>query len=467
MITKICKTIYYVALLFVLILVVPQTFASSVQKINNPSYFLGLADIHFDPFIACHNRASCLLINKLQHAPVEKWEGVLVQYDKTSPQFNQDTNYPLLKSALAAAKKTADAQHIRFVLVLGDFLGHDFKDQFELYSADKTSAAYRAFVNKTMQFLTHELAQAFPATDVYAVVGNNDSYQDDYVATPNGKFFHDMASLWSRLIKNKDNRIVMQREFTQGGYYAVDVPDQKDLRLIVLNSVLFSKNVRGRGTRQAANKQLDWLHKQLEAVHDNKQHAIIVLHIPTGIDIYASLNQISFSIIEFWLPQYTQRFQDDLKLFASDIIGILPAHLHADWFQILLPSNFEKISVVATPSISPIFGNNPAFKMYNYNQQPLQLGDFETYYYSINRQSGWSREYLFSRIYNPLCQKNCRLIDGIERLKKTGDLAKHYKFYYSVSTNSQPITTKWIPYYWCALRTILPVDYQNCINKIM
>lgn len=424
--------------------------------------FLTIADIHFQPFTTCADTIPCPVIENLRRASISQWDEILASYDKQTPKYKQDTNYSLLVSALAEFKNAAEVEHASFALVLGDFLGHNFKNYFTQYSSDKSPTAYRAFVRKTMLFLNNKFAKALPGLDIYPVIGNNDSYQEDYTSDPYGDFFNDMASIWSRLIHNRPNQLAMYDEFPIAGYYAADIPQQPELRLIVLNSVLFSSKAQGNDIDEAALTELNWLHGQLQHATLKHQKVIIALHIPPGIDIYASLVENPFSIVELWQSKYTQRFQAELQQFASNILVILPAHLHMDWFQILSSGYTGKIPLSGTPAISPIVGNNPAFKAYQYSTNPARLDNFVTYFYSINNQK-WDKEYNFNDIYQPNCH-NCQVIEGMKQIQQTGDLSEYYKAYYSVSTIS-PISNKWLPYYWCQIQAIQALEYRTCVAQ--
>jgi sphingomyelin phosphodiesterase acid-like 3 len=402
------------------------------------SHFLALADIHFDPLYTCHYVTPCPLAKKLQQAPANQWPALFAAYDVGTQAYGQDTNYPLLITSLTAAQMAADANGAQFVLVLGDFLVHDFRGYYKQYTHDKTRAGFQAFVKKTLEFLTLELNKTFPTTNVYAVVGNNDTYQYDYVSDPNGEFFKDMSMIWSSLIKNKTSRLGLQQDFPPGGYYAVDIPGESNFRLIVLNTVLFSDKAYGKGINQAANAELDWLHNQLERVKAKNQQALIAMHIPMGIDVDVTLN-IHLTLIEFWERQYTSRFKAELQQFSPEIAGILAGHLHSDWFQRLKVSNANDIPQSCTPSISPIFGNNPGFKIYRYSPQTLSLNDYLTYYDPLSANKAWGQEYDF----NPIYQSNCRACP---------------------IANSQPITNKWVPYYWCAIHETGASEYSNCMD---
>lgn len=425
--------------------------------------FLTLADIHFDPFVACHQRVPCPLIQKLQKASVSEWPQILRAYDNTQAQYKEDTSYPLLASALEAAKAAAIKQNVQFVVVLGDFLGHEYRECYKLYAQDKSRAGFQSFVRKSLSFLTNEINQAFPNINVYMVVGNNDSYYGDYAVVPRSQFFVETAQTWASVIRDKTSRAAMLREFPEAGYYAITLPDQPSLRLIVLNSVLFSYKSYAKHADEAANQELIWLQQQLTAARDQHQQVLIAMHIPAGIDIYATLKFRLFRLIELWKRPYTVRFEAMLREFSPEVIGILAGHLHSDWFQIMTLSNANAIPITGTPSISPIFGNNPGFKIYTYMPAKRRLENFDTYYYPFKKQSSWTKEYNFSQVYQPKCE-TCSLVAGMNDLKANNELVNAYKRFYFVSSTISPLLSSWQPYYWCGIHEVTAAGYLSCVG---
>lgn len=387
---------------FLLIGIVVNFFQTSyaATEQGKVAHFLVLSDIHFDPFITCYNQKKkpCPLLQQLQAAPASSWHAILFSNDKSVSQYKQDTNEELLTSALTAAKKVADVNHAQFVLILGDFLGHDFRRFYKKYAQDRSYANYQAFVRKTLEFINLELAKTFPTIDVYSLVGNNDSYRYDYYAEPNGAFFRETGSLWSRLIKNAANRSSMQSEFSQGGYYSVVVPEQPNLRIILLNTVLFSNKAKGKQVDGAAAQELSWLHNELQLAKEAHQRVIIAMHIPTGIDVYATLRIRLFTLIELWHKSYIEQFKKELKAYAPEIMAIFAGHLHSDWFQILTFDHSVEVPISGIPAVSPIFGNNPGFKIFSYSTETMQLRDFVTYYYPLNDKRIWTTENVPNRL---------------------------------------------------------------------
>ncbi|MEO8401378.1 MAG: metallophosphoesterase [Gammaproteobacteria bacterium] len=448
-----------------LLLLCMQSLLAASTKVDAQSQFLSLTDIHFNPYDTCANATPCPLVEELRQASVEQWEAILAKYQTTFVSYGADTNYPLLKSALAEAGKQADLHKVNFVVVLGDYLSHDYNQNFNLYSSDKTQASYQSFVKKSISFVAAQLAGTFPKQNIFMAIGNNDSYVDDYVSEPHGQFYQDMADIESGLIKDKAAQAKMLQELPIGGYYSINLHKQPNLRLIVLNTVLFSAKAQGDNVDIAAMQELNWFHDQLAIAYARHQKVLITLHIPASVDVYSTLKKTPYTVIELWKPEYTQRYQDELKVYSSDIVGVISGHSHMDFMQVLNNGYNQPIPVSGTPAISPLFGNNPGFKLYVYSPISLKITDFTVYIYSLKDQAGWTEEYNFNHIYQPDCH-DCSLIDGMSLLNPTGELADHYINYFATGMNSQPIskTQKWLPFYWCAIHNMTAIDYQNCVN---
>lgn len=419
--------------------------------------FVSVADIHFNPFYSCNKNKVCPLINKLVAAPTVEWPKILGQYDTQAPRYKEDTNYVLLKSTLQQLKKTDREQHAQFVLVLGDFLGHDFKKNYQYYTGDTSEKGVQDFINKILQFLTSELAVTFPNRNVYTVVGNNDGYAEHY--TSQAVFYKNIAPIWSTLIQDKKNREKMQKQFTQGGYYALDI--QNGLRLFVLNTTFFSS--RGVGMDQQAQRELNWLEKQLALLDATQVKALIALHIPNLPQVSIS-HDIPIAALGLWQARYIDQFLHLLKCSAPHIMAVLPAHLHMDWAQLLrFNGSTNDVVISATPSISPVVGNNPGYKVYYYDPQNYSLKDYLTYYYPLN-EGMWKLEYDFNQTYQADC-KVCTLVHGLKPLQKNIQYLNEYKRFFAVDRKIPVFSNLIYPALVCDLQNPNDVEYSKCIEK--
>lgn len=385
--------------------------SSAIAEREASITFLSLSDIHFDPFVTCYaaKQKPCPFVLRLKNAPASQWPALFAANDQHKPVYRQDTGYPLLEASLAAAKTAADKYHVQFVWVLGDFLGHNLRKSYRLYTQDKSLAGYQAFINKTLAFVSNEVNKTFPKVDVYPVIGNNDTTSWDYHVIPKGGFLGDTKDAWAPFIKNAANRSAFNASFPYAGYYAVTVPGDDALRVIVLNTVLFSYKSQGAAADVAASQQLRWLNDQLQAAVDQHQKVLIAMHIPMGIDVYASLRIRLFTLIYLWRPNYAAQFKESLARYSNVIEGVFSGHLHSDWFQLYSIDNDHAIAMAGTPSVSPIFGNDPSFKVYRYNVSTGTLQDYYSYTLPIGSDE-------FDRTFQPNCH-NCSFIEGVRVLQ--------------------------------------------------
>lgn len=348
---------------------------------------MALSDIHFSPFEGCSNSVkACPLVVKLNQAPADQWPNILAQYSpKHLPQNHQATNYALILAMLSQIKE----EHPQNLFILGDFLAHRYRTQYRTYSHDHDRAHYEQFVMKTMQFLIHSIQEALPAdAAVYPVIGNNDSYggggcpYPDYCTIAGGPFLSALKNIWSPSLNQAENEAQFLATFPKAGYYHVVLPHTDD-HIIVLNTVLFSEKASGPNTEQAAQEQLNWLRDQLQNIASKKQKAWILFHIPPGVDAYSTTTGFFHGVIHFWKEPYEKQFLALIKEYDQTVALVLSGHTHLDGVLILDMSSVFKIIDSFVPSISPIFGNNPGYKIYRYDPKNFEMTGMTTFYLDI------------------------------------------------------------------------------------
>jgi sphingomyelin phosphodiesterase acid-like 3 len=366
--------------------------SSGLLANTTPTYqkFISVSDIHFDPFLTCDGKPKpCQLINDLRTANYQDWQKIFEEEgSKTLSKVGQDTNYPLLASAMAALSNSQKKEHPQFVLVLGDFLAHRYRWHYRQYSGDKSQAGYESFVKKTLQFLTQQIKQVFPNTEVYLVLGNNDSYATNYKIVPDGSFLHDISKIEEEMIAGSSNNHKLVKNLSRAGYYIVNPPHSRDL-IIVLNTVLFSTHMNNQNA--IAKQQLSWLDSQLTAAANKQQKVFLAFHIPMDADMHRTLRHLFTEIGPFWQDSYIAEFKKIIDQYPKVITAILPAHIHKDSFQ-LLELKHVHIPVAFTSSISPIYGNNPGFKVFVYDPATFKLHSSKTYILTYNN---WHQEHEF------------------------------------------------------------------------
>lgn len=378
---------------FAFLVLLANQLAYAHTPITATQSFITVADIHFDPFSDCTTYLqTCPLITELRAADYQRWDAIFAKYDHGHvASKGEDTNYHLLKLALAELKIVKQNSSPQFGFILGDFLAHDFPLKYKQYSHDFSKKSYQQFVLKTLQYMTLQLQTVFQTIDMYPAVGNNDSYTGDYSDVPNGEFFQQTANTWAHFIQNKENRASFQKTFPQAGYYAVMLNEHQ--RAIILNTVLFSTH--SHHNSAAAQQQLNWLHEQLELAKQHHQEVLLAYHIPIGIDVFRTLQNKMSAVSQFWQEKYMQPFEADIRAHAAQVKIILSAHIHMETFQLLTTNQIGNIPILFTPSISPIFGNNPGFKVFQWDPTDLQIKNYSTYYLPLSspKKLTWQREY--------------------------------------------------------------------------
>lgn len=375
--------------------------------------FISVADIHFDPFVMCKGQKKpCQFLLKLKKSSVTSWEKIFDEEDDSSSEFLQDTNYSLLKNTIQELKKIKGQVNPQFVLVLGDLLSHDFRASYKKYS-NNSLMGYQDFVKKTMAFLALEIKKPFPDVEVFPVIGNNDSYHGDYYSDPYGLFYKDCAAIWSTLM-TKTSQQFLKKDFSAGGYYALTLPNFNNLKLIMLNSVLFSTYARGKHIDIAAQRELKWLEHELILAQKHHQKVLIAMHIPLGIDFYTALQTRFSKVQEFWRMSYSREFRDQIKRHASVISGLLPAHIHYDVNQLILFNQPSDIPINFTASISPIFGNTPSFKVFTFDTTTFLLTDEDTYYLSLKTKTPFWKKKHTAKLLNTYHKEYCSLSKVID-----------------------------------------------------
>jgi sphingomyelin phosphodiesterase acid-like 3 len=438
--------------------------ASMPDLVHANVKFVALADIHFDPFATCVIDQPCALIQALEQAPVKQWYQIFARRDIAPQQYYGDTHFNLLHKTslfLANINKKGSPE---FVVVLGDTLGHHFVENFHRFSDHPSQADMQRFVQKTFRFISMTLKQAFPKTNIFFAIGNNDSYVEDNIFDTDSILYRDLAHTLGRLLHDKSTRNTFSDTFIHNGYYAVSLPKHPKLKLIMLNSAIFSPWASGDGIHVARAAELNWLEQTLAVSQATHQQVILMMHTPVGIDIFGSLQRKPFRPIQHWTPDSHARLMVILKNNANIIRGMLAAHVHGDWFQVLtLSDQYRPIPVLGIPSLTPRNGNNPAIKMIELESSTFDLLDYQKYFFPLAQQM-WQKEYRFNDIYQPGCSQ-CQIADGISNVLSDDLLIKSFQKFYDSETGTDSIHTHFSPYYECQLNTVDVDKYQACVTS--
>jgi sphingomyelin phosphodiesterase acid-like 3 len=442
---------------------------------------LFVSDIHFEPFSDPAKAA------RLEAAPVSEWSAILAEPAsadqparlaellQTCEARGADTSYNLYESSLRTIHD--DANGAKFVVLSGDLISHEFPCKFQSIFPKASPGEYRAFVEKTIDYVMSKLRGALPGVPVYAALGNNDSDCGDYQLDPNSAF---LAEIGKSLTADfpAGERVEALRTFAEGGFYSVRLPAPlEQVRMLVLDDQFMSRQYAtcsGNASPAPATAQIAWLEQQLDAARKNHEKVWVMSHIPPGVNPYATalkaLDLCSGGKPQMFLssealPEAMARYGDVIEL-------AIFAHTHMDEIRLLKPAASdapaEGVALKMVPSISPINGNNPAFTVAEINAATGQLRDYRVFVAS--NQTGidtkWSEEYDFAKTYKEDAFTAASAEDLIAGFKAdpTAQTAASQSYIrnFGSGTGARELGVFWQPY-TCALRNDGADAFRECV----
>jgi len=438
-----------------------------------------VSDIHFEPFWDPSKAP------QLDAAPASEWKAILAAapspdqqqrfaaLQQTCRARGADTSFALFDSSLKAMR--SHAAGVKFVTVSGDLISHSFQCKFTSLFPKSTPADFRAFTEKTLDYVMGELYRAFPNVPVYVALGNNDSDCGDYRLDSHSEF---LAVTGKEVTKNfpASERQAAQESFAAGGYYSVSLPIE-NTRLLVLNNIFMSKNYAtcaGKPDPSAADAQLAWLRQQLTEARAKKQKVWVMGHIPPGIDLYATASRL-IDVCGGQAPiMYlsSEKMADELVEFSDVVELAIFAHNHMDEIRLLkddgqAPASGKSVAVKVVSSISPINGNHPSFTVAQIDPSSAALKDYQVFVASnlTGVDAAWTAEYDFARSYHErefIPSSVSKLIAGFaaDPDAKT-QASQNYIADFSVGYATPLLRLAW-PQYVCTLPNHTQQSFKAC-----
>jgi sphingomyelin phosphodiesterase acid-like 3 len=441
----------------------PQAGTATVAVGPDQGTFLMLSDIHFDPFF----EASQPLIHQLASSPVEKWQSIFESRGdgEVSPD-GADSNYALLKSALRAAGDSGTRYD--YIVLTGDFLGHQFQKKYRSYVPG--GSGYQVFVVKTIVFVNRMIEQTFPGVPIYGALGNNDSIGGDYAA-PGRAIFSALIGEWKVIGAHPDAR----RDFLRGGYYAVPHPTVSSQEFVVLDTSFWSNRYRSSGPSNAADPgsaEIHWLAAKLSQLQSAHKTAALIMHIPPGVDAYASSKLGSCGhAVPFWKKAYLDSFMNLVAKHRDVVRDSYAGHTHMDDFRVFADgTGMPYFQTHIIPSIGRDHHNSPAFETGVYDQATGALVDYEVIYLksssstSVLEKTSWAPEYDFREAsgfpsYSPSSLETIATL-----IRSSAAIRQRFiDFYTSRMPASLSGLLKDWRFYSCAQTEIAPAAFSKCV----
>jgi sphingomyelin phosphodiesterase acid-like 3 len=431
-----------------------------------------VSDIHFNPF------STRDLATRLASSEPEEWPAIFASAGW--PGFSgrgEDTNEALLASTLNALSTTAGGADL--VVVSGDLLAHRFEElAAQSLGAVPEAVIARALAAKTALYVAEALRAALPDRPILLALGNNDSECGDYRLEPGGSFLAALSGTVRNLAGSDRVALDFNQTFHAGGYYAMRHPTLPGVTILAVNDVLWSTDYQdacGTDGAAAAEAMMAWLERQLGDARAAGRRIWLVHHIPVGIDPYRTLQAPAGSscpaqVTSFLKEPFASRFEMLLRDYAATIQAGFSGHTHQDDYRLLMNADVAVGVEKVAPSISPIFGNNPGFHLFNYEPRTGEVTDFSTWYLanleqaSANIPGEWRREYVFTETYGERSYSAAavkRLADAMLQAGAAGeDLRSTFRRLHPVGHGEIPAGD--LAAYACAIDNPTASSYTSC-----
>lgn len=350
----------------------------------------------------------------------------------------KDTSWALL-DATVAAMRTADPNP-SLIILPGDFLAHHFPHNTSL-------------AESTMARIVRTFDRAFPRAQFLIVPGNNDDPCGDYRVTPATPYFTYLAHLWAPLVNRNGAAPDFERSFARYGWYTARLPVH-GLRAVAMDTVYWSIVYRScRANTGAPQRQLTWLSQTLQAL-PRSDRAMLLMHIPPGIDPSSTLMTHRLLVVPFLQDRYARAFVRAMQSSHSRIAFAIAGHVHRDGFR-----SFGGVAMLVSPPISPVYDNNPTFLRLDVSPDGT-LRDYEPYEYDAFSDR-WLRQASFDSTYGVTAFSAASLASIHDRLRGDADLRERWIAMYSAGAgDADRMNYAWRTY-WCA-QTSFGSTYVAC-----
>jgi hypothetical protein len=265
---------------------------------------------------------------------------------------------------------------VDIILVTGDMITHGVSVELEDM---KHHHQYDMLKNLLEELIVNILAEKFPNAYILPTIGNNDikyhyvAPQRNYTAPDYYPYMYNL--IFEQIPKNRNlNLTGVKESFYNFGGYKIDMSD--DLSFISLNSLYYNNRTPSNDT-EIKVAQLDWFEKTLDNAEPGRKF-VIFFHIYPGMYF---IGHIRF----FWERPAVLRFNDIIQRNIDKIALINGAHSHFPDIKVGFSSEFSipllmntddhflkyipKWTMLITPSISPVFRNNPGITLLEMEDQ--------------------------------------------------------------------------------------------------
>ena len=194
----------------------------------------------------------------------------------------------------------------------------------------------------------------------------------------------------------------------------------------------------------------------------------MIHHIPWGLDSYstarASDSSCPAKLVPFMKEPFASGFIALLGEYGDMVTASFSGHVHYDDYRLLTDAQGKPVLVdKVVPAISPVFGQNPGFEIFDYDLRSGLPTDFTTWYLANledDAPADWLQEYRFTEAYD-VPAYSAAAVDALAKaLAAAGPVRDTFRRLYNVGHGAlSPIA---FPAYLCAIGHPDPASFDAC-----
>ncbi|KAG7384989.1 Acid sphingomyelinase-like phosphodiesterase 3a [Phytophthora boehmeriae] len=349
-------------------------------------------------------------------------------------RYFSDAPLPLLESALSYAKQHVTSDPEVF-LYTGDHAAHGlFTDEY---------------IAKAVEMNVHTMETYYPpetqegeTLETTAIIGNADGNPDYHMevtdpATETNPTIKSISQVWEDSLSDVKMDLLNRRGYLR---YALD----DKLHVITLNTVPYSpSHLPSTSEHPDPFGQFAWLEETLAKLQEAGKFAYIAGHIAPIVDSYGGNPQ--------WHPKYIVKYKNIVGKYADVIKAQFFGHVHSVEFRVPVETldggagaddAFQLLPMYISGSISPLFGNNPSFMVWDFDTKTYEVLDYAVYGSDIADsvpQLKWKLLFRASEAYGLTSLSLKDLSDFVQRAQQNVSLLEDYFWNMKAkSPNAQP-----------------------------
>ncbi|MCP4382781.1 MAG: hypothetical protein GY798_15405 [Hyphomicrobiales bacterium] len=456
----------------ILALALAAALTAPVTALAENGQFLAISDVHLNPL------TGAVPLTDLLSTDAGDWPGLFARHPEPVVTYGADANVPLFQSAIADAAARVPSPD--FVLYTGDFIVHELATKVTAADADAPADAVSTMAAKITRTVGQALKAAFPSAPIFPALGNTDSACGDYQVEPEGAYLTATWPMVEELVGADRLQSDAAATWRAGGYYAARHPTVENALIVVFNNVLWSTKYENRcGTADGdpGTAMMGWLKKTLYEARLTGKTVWLVHHVPAGVNAYSTAHArpsdggtCAADTMPFWKQTYIEGFASLMDTDAGTVTAAFSGHIHRDSFRLSAGSEGAPIGFASiVPAISPIFGNNPGYQVFDYDRKTGTLSDKTTFglanLAAAAKQGAnptWREEGRFSTAYGlgPYDRSSLTVLSAALSAPERGGKRTTYAHLYGVGHGNDP-ATEW-PVYGCSPGHVPIADFNAC-----